>query len=328
MKKFFSILFSLLFAVCVFATLLLSVVRFNFSYSAITKIASEILKPVAKAPARQDGLFRPGSPVRVLCAYEGGDFDFSSLDLSSIDFSNLDVNGVVGQYLEAAGVDVKPEFISEVLASPDVSQFVDKYAGEIVGYITGATDTLSINPEDVKKVLNKSIDMYEKRTGETVDRSGMDEAIKENVAAAQTQITAALDEAKKENAEALSALKAVEFVLSLKFFLACIGVCAFFALVIFLINLNFFAWLQYVFMPVFIDGLLLFAAAVSAQSFLPPVLTAQFQGQNVPRGVCEGLLAYLEKVFGQMKIYGAVAAVAGLALFVVGTLCNKKKKAA
>ena len=75
-------------------------------------------------------------------------------------------------------------------------------------------------------------------------------------------------------------------------------------------------------------GLLLFAAAVSAQSFLPPVLTAQFQGQNVPRGVCEGLLAYLEKVFGQMKIYGAVAAVAGLALFVVGTLCNKKKKAA
>ena len=328
MKKFFSILFSVIFAVCFLFVSLLSVIRFNFSYSAITKIASEILKPVAKAPVFQDDLFRPGSAACVLSASKDGDFDLNSLDFSSIDFANLDVNGIVGQYLEAAGVDVEPEFISEVLASPEISQFVDKYAGEIVGYMTGSESKLSINPADVKKILDKSIDMYEKRTGETVDRSGMDDAIKEGVVSAETQLTAALDTAKKENADALYALKAVEFVLSLKFYLACIGVCAFFALVIFLINMNFFAWLQYVFMPVFIDGLFLFAVALAVQNAFPPLLLAAFDGQNIPRGVYEGVLSYAVKVFAQMKIFGLAAAVLGLALFVVGTVCNKKKKAA
>ncbi|MBQ6029225.1 MAG: hypothetical protein IJL24_06860 [Treponema sp.] len=234
MKKFFSVLFSIIFAVCLFATLLLAVVRANFSYSAITKIASEILKPVSKAPVNDDGLFHPGDAKCALVQYGG--FDLSSVDLSSVDFANLDVNALVGQYLEAAGVDVEPEFVAEVLASPDFSDFVDKYAGEVVNYMTGATAELSIDPADVKKIMNKSIDMYEKHTGQVVDRSGLDKAIETNVASMKTEITAALDTAKEENAKALAALKIVDFILSMKFFLICVGVCAFIALVIFLIN--------------------------------------------------------------------------------------------
>ena len=326
MKKFFSVLFSIIFAVCLFATLLLAVVRANFSYSAITKITSEILKPVSKAPVNDDGLFHPGDAKCALVQYGG--FDLSSVDLSSVDFANLDVNALVGQYLEAAGVDVEPEFVAEVLASPDFSDFVDKYAGEVVNYMTGATAELSIDPADIKKIMNKSIDMYEKHTGQVVDKSGLDKAIETNVASMKTEITAALDTAKEENAEALAALKIVDFILSMKFFLICVGVCAFIALVIFLINMNVFAWLQYVFMPAFIDGLLILAIAFVAQSFLPLALSTGLREAGLPASLYDGIWSYLVKVVAQMKVYGLASAVVGLALWIVGFVLGKRNKTA
>ena len=159
MKKFFSVLLSIIFAVCLLATLLLGIVRTDFSYSAITKIASEILKPVSKIEPVNDGLFHPGDVKFSLAGYEEtgdfGDFDMSQIDLSSIDLANLDVNELVETYLEAAGVDVEPEFIAEVLASPDVSEFVDKYVGEVVNYMTGASEELTINPEDITILSQK-----------------------------------------------------------------------------------------------------------------------------------------------------------------------------
>ena len=122
MKKFFSILVSIIFAIALLGTLLLSVVRFNFSYSSITKIFSEMMRPVSAAPVMNDGLFHLGNVRYSLAQYEDfGDFDFSSVDLSSIDLSNMDVNEIVQQYINATGVEVEPETISEILAS--VSDF-------------------------------------------------------------------------------------------------------------------------------------------------------------------------------------------------------------
>ena len=303
MKKFFSVLLSIIFAVCLLGTLLLGIVRTDFSYSAITKIASEILKPVSKAEPVEDGLFHPGDAKITLAGYEEyGDFDFSSIDLSSIDMTNLDINELVGTYLEAAGVEVEPEFIAEILASPDVSEFVDKYVGEVVSYMTGESEELKINPDDIKKVMNKSIDMYEEHTGEVVDRSGLNEAIEENVAVMTTEITTALDTAKEENAETFEVLKQVEFFLSLKFFLICIGVCVFFALIILLINRNIFAWLQYIFMPVFIDGLLIFIAACVANGIAPGLLAAAIENAGLPKSIYAGIWTYLSRVLNHLKI--------------------------
>ncbi len=331
MKKFFSVLLSIIFAVCLLGTLLLAVVRTDFSYSAITKIASEILKPVSKAEPLDDGLFHPGDVKISLAGYEElgdfGDFDMSQLDLSSIDMTNLDINELVGTYLEAAGVEVEPEFIAEVLASPDVSEFVDKYVGEVVSYMTGASDELTINPEDITKVVNKSIDMYEEHTGEVVDRTGLNEAIVENVEVAKTEITAALDTAKEENAETFEILKKVEFFLSLKFFLICVGVCLLLALIILLINRNIFAWLQYIFMPAFIDGILIFVIACCAAGVGPGLLSMALKEAGLPNGVYEGLWAYISKVLTHLKICGAVSAVCGIALWATGFTLGKKKAA-
>ena len=201
MKKFGSILLSIILGICGLFTLLLAVVRVDLNYSAITKIAGEILKPVAKVAPVEDGLFHPNDKIITLAQYDDyGDFDFDSLDLSSLDFTNLDVNEIVGTYLEAAGVEVEPEVLAEIIASPDVSDFVDKYVGEVVDYVTGNTTELKINPDDITKVLNKSIDMYEDKTGEVIDRTGLNEAIAENVDVIQSSVTEALDTAKEENA--------------------------------------------------------------------------------------------------------------------------------
>lgn len=329
MRKFFSVLLSILFAVCFLITALLGIVRKDFSYSAITKMAGEILKPVSKIEPVNDGLFHPGDVRYSLAAYEDyGDFDISALDLSSVDFTNLDVNELVQTYLDAAGVEVEPEFIAEVLASPEVSDFVDKYAGEVVSYMTGSSSELKIDAADIQKVMNKSLDMYEEHTGEVVDRTGLDQAIEESVALAQTEITAALDTAKEENADALAALKYVELILSLKIFLACIGVCVLLALILFLFNRNVFSWLVYVFMPVFIDGILIFVAACVAQGVAPGLLSAALTDVGMPKGLYEGIWSYISIVLSHLKICGIVCAVGGTVFWATGIALGKKTKKA
>ncbi len=329
MRKFFSVLLSILFAVSFLITALLGIVRTDFSYSAITKMAGEILKPVSKIEPVNDGLFHPGDVKYSLAAYEDyGDFDISALDLSSIDFTNLDVNELVQTYLDAAGVEVEPEFIAEVLASPDVSEFVDKYAGEVVSYMTGSSSELKIDAADIQKVMNKSLDMYEEHTGEVVDRTGLDQVIEENVAIAQTEITAALDTAKEENADALAALKYVELILSLKVFLACIGLCVLLALIILLINRNIFSWLVFVFIPVFVDGILIFVAACTAQGVAPGLLSAALTEAGIPKGVYEGIWSYISTVLSHLKVCGIVCAVGGTVFWATGIALGKKSKKA
>ena len=105
MKKFCSILLSIIFTIAFLGTALLGIVRKDFSYSAITKMAGEVLKPVSKIEPVNDGLFHPEDKIITLAQYDDyGDFDFSSIDLGSMDLTNIDVNEIVQTYLDAAGV--------------------------------------------------------------------------------------------------------------------------------------------------------------------------------------------------------------------------------
>ncbi len=327
MKKIGSILISIILGICGLFTLLLSVVRVDLNYSSITRIAGEILKPVAKIEPLNDGLFHPEDKIITLAQYDDyGDFDFSSLDLSSLDFTNLDVNEIVGTYLEAAGVEVEPEVLAEIIASPDVSEFVDKYVGEVVDYVTGNTTELKINPDDISKVLNKSIDMYEDKTGEVIDRTGLNEAIAENVDVIQSSVTEALDTAKEENGEIFETLKLVNFYLSLKFFLMCVGVCVILAGLLLLINKNIFTWLLYTFIPLFVDGILIFVAACTAQGVAPGLLAAALADAGMPKGVYEGIWSYIVIVLKHLKVCGAVTAIVSTVLWATGIALGKKTK--
>ena len=322
MKKFFSVLLSILFALCLLFTLILGVVRFNFSYSTITNIASQMLKPVSKARIHQNesGLFYPGEQVAVLSnlSLDGTDFDNFEFNFSSKDLKDLDINAIVKDCLNQAGVNASPEFVADLLASPEMSAFVDKYGEEVVDYLTGTKSKLEVNPADVKKVLNKSIDLYEKHTGETVDRSGMDSAVENSIKTALPKITASLDEVKEESSEALGAVKAVAAWLELK-------VCAVLALIIFLINKSVFAMFKYISIPAIVDGALLFAAAALCGALLPYVPA---ESANIPKGVFQAILDYSARLFFNMKICAGATVICGIVLCAVGFKMDKKKAAA
>ena len=332
MKKFFSVLLSIIFALALLFTLLLSVVRFNFSYSTITELAGQLLRPVSAAPVieyEDDGLFHPGDIVISYAAYEDyDDFDFSSIDLSQMDLTNMDVGEIVQQYLQAADVDVEPELIADILSSPEVSQAVDKYAGEIIDYMTGASDELKIDPAELTTVMNKAFDKYEEATGEVVDRSGLDQMVAEGVENMMPELTATLDSAKEENAEALDILKKVNLLLSAKIFALCIGVCVLLALIIFLINMNIFVCFKYISIPMMIDGLILFFASIVAKGMVPGILSAAISDNGLPNAMYTVLWNYIRKILSALEACGIVATLLGVALCVLGFMLGKKKAVA
>ena len=325
MKKFFSILLSIIFALCLLATLLLGVVRNNFSVSKITELAGQLLK-TAKAPVIQfedDGLFYPEQKVVTLAQFEG--YDLGNFDMSSIDLTNMDVNSIVQSYLEANDIDVDPAVVAEILASPDITETVNQYADQIINYMTGASDEIKIEPEQLTKVVNSAIDKYEEKTGEVIDRTGLDEAISENVEAMVPELTATLDTAKEENAEVFEAIKIVNTILSLKVFIIAIAVCVVLALIVFLINMNVFVCFKYISIPAIIDGLIIFIAAIVAAGMLPGILKEVIADNGLPVALFDVVIAYTSTIFLQLKICGVVVTILGVILCVLGFMLGKKK---
>ena len=325
MKKAFSIILSIIFTICLLATMLLGVVRNNFSVSKITEMVSQIFK-TAQAPVIQyedNGLFYPEQKVVTLAQFEG--YDLGDFDLSSIDLTNMDVNSIVQSYLEANDIDVDPAVVTEILASPDITETVNQYADQIINYMTGASDEINIEPEQLTKVVNKAIDKYEEKTGEVIDRSGLDEAISTNVEAMVPELTATLDSAKEENAQALEAIKIVNTILSLKVFIIALVVCFVLALIIFLINMNIFVCFKYISIPAIIDGLILFIGALVAAGMVPSILKGLIADNGLPAAIYDLVIVYLNKVFLQLKICGIVATILGVILCVFGFMLGKKK---
>lgn len=323
MKKFLSILISVLLFFALLGTLLLGIVRKNVSGSTITNLAVELMKPVAME-THNNGLYYPdeGKIVSVV-QYDYNDFDFSNLDLT-----NLDINALVNEYCEAAGIDVDADFISEVLADPQTSKFVDKYITEITEYAAGVKTELKINPVDVQNVINNAIDKYEIKTGEKVDRTGLNENIAAVVEESAPSITAAIDEVKEENAESFEQAKIVIQLLSLKVFLICIAVCAVLALLILLINKNVFTWFKYISIPAIIAGALIFIAGIVLNGIMPALeqqLFAQLEFE-LPLSFVKAVETIVLNILKQIKITGAISTLSGVILLVLGiTLGNKNK---
>lgn len=325
MKKAFSIILSIIFTICLLATMLLGVVRNNFSVSKITEMVSQIFK-TAQAPVIQyedNGLFYPEQKVVTLAQFEG--YDLGDFDLSSIDLTNMDVNSIVQSYLEANDIDVDPAVVTEILASPDITETVNQYADQIINYMTGASDEINIEPEQLTKVVNKAIDKYEEKTGEVIDRSGLDEAISTNVEAMVPELTATLDSAKEENAQVFEAIKIVNTILSLKVFIIALAVCFVLALIIFLINMNIFVCFKYISIPAIIDGLILFIGAILAAGMVPSILQGLIADNGLPAAIYDLVIVYLNKVFLQLKVCGIAATILGVILCVFGFMLGKKK---
>lgn len=327
MKKLFSALLSVLFTIALLGTLLLGIVRKNVSGSTITNLAVELMKPVA-IEIHNNGLYYPseGKIIKTV-QYDYDDFDISSFDFSNIDLNNLDINALVNEYCEAAGIDVDADFISEVLADPQTSKFVDKYVTEITEYAAGVKTELTIDPVDVQNVVNNAIDKYEVKTGEKVDRTGLNENIAAVVEESAPSITAAIDEVKEENAESFEQAKIVIQLLSLKVFLICIAVCAVLALLILLINKNVFTWFKYISIPGIIAGALIFISGIVLNAILPALeqqLFAQLDFE-LPLSFVKAVESIVLSILKQIKITGVISTLTGVVLCVLGFKLDKSE---
>ena len=79
-------------------------------------------------------------------------------------------------------------------------------------------------------------------------------------------------------------------------------------------------------MPVFIDGVILFIAAIVAQGIAPALLNAALADAGLPKGVFEGIWSYISTVLSHLKICGIVCAICGTILWVLGVALGKKTK--
>ena len=149
--------------------------------------------------------------------------------------------------------------------------------------------------------------------------------VAEGVENMMPELTATLDTAKEENAEALSILKKVNLLLSAKIFALCIGVCVLLALIIFLINMNIFACFKYISIPMMVDGLILFIAAIVAKGMVPGILSAAIADYGLPNALYSVLWNYIRKILFDLEVYGIVATLLGVALCVLGFMLGKKK---
>ena len=275
MKKFGSVLLSIVFAIMLLITLLLSVVRSNLNYSKIAGIAGKFLDPVLE------------------------------------------------YYLSEEDVKFDSDFVQDVLNCEELCDFVDKYAGKVLSYATDSITELNFAEDDLKTVADKGIELYVKHTGAYVDKSNLDNQIKEYTA----QIISDLDKLKEENPQYISVLKKAVFFLSLKGYLICIICSLLLACLLFLINRNIFVWLQYVFMPAFVDGIILFVVAAGLLGTLPNLIALAVKNAGLADGIADVIWAYLSIILNQIKRCGAVSAIAGIALWSLGFTLAKKKAA-
>lgn len=323
MKKFLSVLLSILFAVALLGTLVLGIARTYVKPSIITDIAGELFKPVAYEK-HDNGLFYPDewNVVQVV------DYEMpEGIDFSNIDLKSFDIAEIVNAFGEEYGFDVDDEFIAEILQDPETANLVNSYTNEILDYVTGTSTELNIDATVLEKVVNKSIDKYEAKTGEKIDRTGLSEVIQEGVAAAVPEITASLDEVKEENAADLANVKKVMDLMSLKTFIICLAVCVVLALLILLINKNIFVTFRFISIPAIVVGFLLFIAGILCGASLPAVSTALKAEPGVPASIVDAIMKLVKLIVKSVKITGLVTDLVGVVLCVLGfTLYKNEKK--
>ncbi len=333
MKKLGSILLSIVFAICLLATLLLGIVREKLNVGTVMDLVADMLKPVATLDYPDTGLYYPEYGKKISTVqYEEYGFDLNSLDLSNIDLENLNINELVTQVLQENGVEVDAEFVAEVLEDKQSQEVLNKYVGQITEYVVGTRTELEIDATDVQNVVNNAIDKYEVATGEVVDRTGLNEMIETSVVEASTTLSQGLDEAKSEmiDEETMQLMQTgfqfIEKITAIKTLMLCIAVCVVLAALILLINKSFFGMCKYISIPGLIDGILIVSFGVLLYSIVPGIVEEIMTSYGISYGLAslplENLLVSIKKMTSTV---GFIAIIISVVVGALGFVFGRKK---
>ena len=320
MKKFFSVLLSIIFALVLLVTLLFNIVRVNVTPSKIMDLSASMVNALAMLQNNDTGLFYTDQKIITPAGYQ-----IEGMDIE-IDLNNLDLGELIQEIAKENGYDftIDEELIADILSDPETKDLVDNVMNQAVEYMAGKTDTIDLNPDKIESVVSKSIKKIEKKTGEKIEYDAAE--LKANIASgveeALPSVTETLDIVKEENsAELDSVLKILDF-LSVKYLIIMIAILVVLAAIIFVINMNIFALFRYISIPSIVVGIIFIILGLMSgvvNSVVADVLKADFESLIKPVSVL------VSAIFHQFLTYGIFAFVPGVALCVVGFI-NKKKQ--
>lgn len=319
MKKFLSVLLSIIFALVLFVTLIYNIVRVNVTPSKIMDLGASMINSMALAPSYDDGLFHPEQKVITYA-----DYDIGGMDID-FDLNNLDIGELVQQLVEANGYDltIDEELIADILSDSETKDLVDSVMNQAVDYMAGKTETIELNPDKIESVVVKSIKKIEEKTGEKIeyDPAELRAEISSGIEEALPAVTEALDEVKEENAAELGmVLKALDF-LSIKYLFIFIGVLIVLAALIFVLNMDIFALFRYISIPAIVVGVIYVICGLlgnTVTAIIVELLKNDFESLIAP------VTVLVSTIFRQLLLNGICTFVPGVVLCVVGFICKKK----
>lgn len=313
MKKFLSVLLSIIFALVLCVTLIFNIVRVNATPSKILDLGASVINSMSLAPSYDDGLFHPDQKVVSNAGYDIGGMDID------FDLNNLDLGEIVQQIVEANGYDftLDEELIADIISDPETKELVDTVMNQAVDYMAGKTETIELNPDKIESVVVKSIKKIEDKTGEKIEYDPVE--LKSEIAAsveeALPSVTEALDEVKEENGEDLEmVLKILDF-LSIKYLFIFIAVLIVLAALIFVLNMNIFAWFRYISIPAIVVGLIYIVGGLLGNTITAEIVEILKNGYEA---LIAPVTVLVSIIFRQILVNGICTLVPGVALCVVG----------
>lgn len=320
MKKFFSVLLSIIFALVLLVTLLFNIVRVNVTPSKIMDLSASMVNALAMLQNNDTGLFYTDQKIITPAGYQ-----IEGMDIE-IDLNNLDLGELIQEIAKENGYDftIDEELIADILSDPETKDLVDNVMNQAVEYMAGKTDTIDLNPDKIESVVTKGIKKIEEKTGEKIEYDAAE--LKANIATgveeALPAVTETLDTVKEENKAELGAVLKVLDFLSVKYLVIMIAVLVILAAIIFVLNMNIFTLFRYISIPSIVVGIILIVIGLMngvVNSVVADILKADFESLIKPVSVL------VSTIFRQFLTYGICAFVPGVALCVVGFIYKKNQ---
>lgn len=315
MKKFFSILLSIFVFVFLLITLLYNAVIKNLSVSAISDIIIKTLETdfvqAPEIPYDDSGLFYPENKILKNSAYENVDNEVLSNFASEIlENYNLDLN-------------LSDEITRKILDDSVSKKFLNHLANEAGDYLTGKTEKLDLSASELKNLIDNTVSIYEKETGEKIDYELSEQDLELALDYTIDFVQSGLEELKEDD-NLVKYFNIVKKILSPVNLIILIGIVVILFLIIFAINLNIFSAFAYVSIPAIIAGLLTFISGILG-NFIFDKIPSLFGPEYVD--FLTAVVKMMSGIFKTCTWTGIVTFVIGIVLCITGFSLKKKLSA-
>ncbi len=283
------------------------------------ELGVDVIKAMSLVDKPESGLFYPDQKIVKQAELDMSDFDF--------DLENLDFVEIVQSLVDANGLDIKvdEELIEAIMTDKETKDLVDSVMNQTVDYMAGKTDKIDLNPEKIEKVVVKSINTIEEKTGTKIDYDPQElkSEIALGVQEAAPILSEALDEVKKEYGSDMQTALDILALFTIQKLMILIGILVVLVVLIFVLNMNLFAMLRFISIPAIIVGILYVAAALSG-NFVTAIVVEELK--NDFEALIQPVTIFISLIFRQLLVYGIATLIPGVVLCVTGYIGKAKSK--